>query len=240
MFPEAPVDCSDLTLTLDTSLFSAGYIEIKITAMDKDGTITTFDLGFTVTENTQAITCYTSAGCTGNVISTNILPRSCCVGNGISYHDGMDCFECILWGFQNSNGDPITQLPVSELGLSFSFEVNFTTIKGHLEKDSVRVADITSTPINASADEYSFTDVTDEFNILTTIGIYILTDSVALEGNETFSINASLVNDNPLLKPAENEFVADPLIVIIQDVNGNTVCNWVSLSELANQLTSGL
>ena len=46
---------SDLTLTLDTSLFSAGYIEIKITAMDKDGTITTFDLGFTVTGQYQRL-----------------------------------------------------------------------------------------------------------------------------------------------------------------------------------------
>ena len=53
-----------------------------------------------------------------------------------------------VWGFQNSSGDTITELLVSELGLSVSFEVVFTVIKG--PQLGVRIVDITSTPITAS------------------------------------------------------------------------------------------
>ena len=47
----------------------------------------------------------------------------------------------------------------------------------------------------------------------------IPTDSVALEGNESFSISATI---SPQIA---NEFVADPLIVTIQDVNGTQCGN---------------
>ena len=53
-----------------------------------------------------------------------------------------------VWGFQDSNGDTITELLVSELGLSVSFGVFFTIIKG--TQLSVRLADIISIPITAS------------------------------------------------------------------------------------------
>ena len=44
---------------------------------------------------TQAlVTCFGSAGCTGRSTS-NISPRVCCVGAGVSYNDGVSCFECI-------------------------------------------------------------------------------------------------------------------------------------------------
>ena len=52
-----------------------------------------------------------------------------------------------VWGFQNSNGDTITELTVSEFGLSASFQVFFTVIKGQL---AARIVDIISTPITAS------------------------------------------------------------------------------------------
>ena len=89
------------------------------------------------------------------------------MGAGDSYVDGATCHECIgewrvhvvcrvecphtihaVWGFQDTNGDTITELLVSELGLSVSFEVFFTTIKGQL--NAARAADVTSTPITAS------------------------------------------------------------------------------------------
>ena len=53
-----------------------------------------------------------------------------------------------VWGFQESNGDSITELLVSELGLSVSFEVFFTIIKG--TRLDTRLADITGIPKTAS------------------------------------------------------------------------------------------
>ena len=74
-------------------------------------------------------------------------------------------------------------------------------------------------------EDYSFTDLADEFIMTDPVGIQfsISTDSVALEGNETFSISATLLDTIPSIAPAANEFVADPLVVSIQDVNG-TLC----------------
>ena len=48
----------------------------------------------------------------------------------------------------------------------------------------------------------------------------ILTDSVALEGNENFSINATFNETFQQIKLQDNEFVSNPLVVSIQDVNG--------------------
>ena len=48
----------------------------------------------------------------------------------------------------------------------------------------------------------------------------ILTDSVALEGNESFFVNATFDETFQQIKIKDNEFVANPLIVSIQDVNG--------------------
>ena len=87
------------------------------------------------------------------------------MGAGASYGNGTTCFNCIgdwrmvcrfecshtihaVWGFQDSNGDPITEFIVSELGLSVSFEVFFTVING--EQLGARRVNITSTPITAS------------------------------------------------------------------------------------------
>ena len=53
-----------------------------------------------------------------------------------------------VWGFQDSNGDTITEFCVSELGLSVSFEVFFTVIKG--TPPGTRRADITGIPKTAS------------------------------------------------------------------------------------------
>ena len=38
-------------------------------------------------------TCFNSAGCAGSS-TANISPRNCCVGSGVSYNDGVSCFEC--------------------------------------------------------------------------------------------------------------------------------------------------
>ena len=74
------------------------------------------------------------------------------------------------------------------------------------------------------ARDYSFTDLTDQFiSGPLAVQFSIPTDSVALEGNETFSLNAALLDTISSIAPAANEFVADPLIVSIQDVNG-TLC----------------
>ena len=54
-----------------------------------------------------------------------------------------------VYGFQDSNGDTITELLVSELGLSEAFQVTFTVIKGN-RPGGFRQVDITSTPITAS------------------------------------------------------------------------------------------
>ena len=53
-----------------------------------------------VCDNTSAgaaqalVTCFGSVGCAGSSTS-NISPRVCCVGTGVSYNDGVSCFECI-------------------------------------------------------------------------------------------------------------------------------------------------
>ena len=71
------------------------------------------------------------------------------------------------------------------------------------------------------AGEYSFTDLNGQFiTDPLEVDFSIPTDSIALEGNETFCINATLLDTFPSVAPETNEFVADPLIVIIQDVNG--------------------
>ena len=76
----------------------------------------------------------------------------------------------------------------------------------------------------AGARDYSFTDMIDKFVFgPLEVQFSIPTDSVALEGNETFSLNAALLDTIPSIAPAVNEFVADPLIVSIQDLNG-TLC----------------
>ena len=91
------------------------------------------------------------------------------MGAGSSYNNGpgTTCYTCIgewrvvcrdecphtihaVWGFQNGNGDTITELTVSELGLSVSFQVFFTVIKGQLAAGAARIVDTTSTPITAS------------------------------------------------------------------------------------------
>ena len=74
------------------------------------------------------------------------------------------------------------------------------------------------------ARDYSFTDITGQFiSGPFVVQFSIPTDSVALERNETFSLNAALLDTISSIAPAANEFVADPLIVSIQDVNG-TLC----------------
>ena len=55
-----------------------------------------------------------------------------------------------VWGFKNSNGDPIIELPVSENGLSVSFQVFFTVIKGQMAAGAARIVDIISTQLIAS------------------------------------------------------------------------------------------
>ena len=109
------------------------------------------------------ILCYVSFGCAGETFNATTA-RDCCVGNGLSYDDG-SCSDCTgewrmvctvpcphafhaVWGFQNSNGDTIIEVLVSELGLSVSIEVFFTVVKG--VRLGTRNADITSTPITAS------------------------------------------------------------------------------------------
>ena len=66
------------------------------------------------------------------------------------------CLIHAVWGFQDSNGDTITELLVSELGLSEAFQVTFTVIKGN--QPSVRQVAIASTPITASATAGSRSD----------------------------------------------------------------------------------
>ena len=124
---------------------------------------------------TQAqATCYTSTGCAGTSF-TATSPRDCCVSIGSSYNNvpGTTCSSCTgewrvvcrdecshtihaVWGFQDSSGDTITELLVSELGLSVAFRVTFTVIKGN--RPGFRQVDITSTPITASATTGSRSD----------------------------------------------------------------------------------
>ena len=71
------------------------------------------------------------------------------------------------------------------------------------------------------ARDYSFTDIIGQFiSGQLEVQFSISTDSVALEGSETFSISATLLDTIASIAPAANEFVADPFIVKIQDVNG--------------------
>ena len=97
------------------------------------------------------------------------------MGSGISYSDSVSCFECIgewrvvcielsvyitihtVYGFDDINGDTITELLVSELGLRVGFQVTFTVIKGNRPVGFRQVA-ITSTPITASATAGSRSD----------------------------------------------------------------------------------
>ena len=73
-----------------------------------------------------------------------------------------------------------------------------------------------------ATEDYSLTDSTGQFitTLPVTIEFSISTDSVALEGNETFCINATLLHTITSIAPAANEFVVDPLVVKILDVNG--------------------
>ena len=74
------------------------------------------------------------------------------------------------------------------------------------------------------ARDYSFTDIPGEFvGGSLAVRFSIPTDSIALEGIETFSLNGALLDTISSIAPAANEFVADPLVVSIQDVNG-TLC----------------
>ena len=68
----------------------------------------------------------------------------------------VECLIHAVYGFQDSNGDTITELLVSELGLSEAFQVTFTVIKG--SRPGFRQVDITSTPITASATAGSRSD----------------------------------------------------------------------------------
>ena len=68
-------------------------------------------------------------------------------------------------------------------------------------------------------DDYCFTDQIDlVVNVSTSlvrIEFYIPTDSFGLEGNESFSISATLEESLKSYELRANEFVADPLVVII-------------------------
>ena len=80
--------------------------------------------------------------------------------------------------------------------------------------------------ISTGEDDYSFTDLQMFFTgDQVEIEFSIATDSIALEGNERFSISVTLVETFLPALPAANEFVADPLIVTIQDLNGTQCLN---------------